>query len=61
MKIKEKFARVYFDNKTMRVFKDIVDYRVDTWIHMKLTNDDEVIVNPERVLYYISRGRKHSL
>jgi len=59
MKTNEPWNKVYFTNKTMRVFKDVKEYKVETWIHYKFNDGTEVQINPNNVLFIHLRGRKH--
>ena len=38
----------YFENKTCRTIKNVIAYKVDTWIHLKVDNG-EVLINPDKV------------
>jgi len=59
MKTNEPWNKVYFNNGTMRVFKDIKEYRVETWIHYKFEDGTEVQINPNNVLFIVIKGREH--
>jgi len=59
METSEEWNKVYFTNRTMRVFRDVKKYKVETWIHYCFEDGTEVQINPDNVNFIHIRGRKH--
>lgn len=57
--IVEEYVKVYFDNRTMRVFRAITRYVTETWIRLELQNGQQIILNPDKINFYITKGREH--
>ena len=55
----ENWNKYYFENGTMRAFGDIVSYKMETWIHLWLKDETEIIINPNKVLFAHLSGRVH--
>ena len=55
----EQWQKVYFANKTMRCFKNIKTYKVETWIHLGFADGTEIQINPDNVNFIHLRGRRH--
>jgi hypothetical protein len=55
----ETWNKYYFENGSMRAFGGIKKYKFETWIHLTLEDETEVIINPNKVLFAQVKGREH--
>ena len=48
---------IYFENKTCRLFRDVVSFKVDTWLKLTLADGTYVLVNPEKINFMKIKGK----
>ncbi len=58
-KVVEEWVKIYFDNKFMKLLKNVTRYWSENWDHFDLADGTEAVVNTDKVMLYITKGRKH--